>query len=224
MSRWSEWWKRICSLGKPQSFALNELDRRLEAFLNHDQGVFIEAGANDGIQQSNTLYFERYRGWSGLLVEPIPELAARCRRNRPKCHVAHAALTPRGFPDKQIAMRYCGLMSLVKGGMKSVDEEDQHIATGTECQRLQSYEVQVPAETLSDLWDRYRLDQVDLLSLDVEGFELPALQGLDLNRHRPRWLLIEARYRAEIEAYLGDWYHPEAELSHHDVLYRCKAA
>ena len=33
-------------------------------------GVFVEAGAVDGVTNSNTLFFERYLGWSGLLVEP----------------------------------------------------------------------------------------------------------------------------------------------------------
>ena len=41
-------------------------------------GVFVEAGANDGYAQSNTYYFERMRGWSGVLIEPVPELAHHC--------------------------------------------------------------------------------------------------------------------------------------------------
>lgn len=224
MSLFSRWWKRIRNLGKRRSFALNELDRRLEPFLDRDGGVFIEAGANDGIKQSNTLYFEKYRGWSGLLVEPIPELAARCERNRPKCEVANAALAPNGFSESHITMRYCGLMSLVKGAMKSTREEQEHIELGSVCQRIEPYEVRVPTATLSELWDRHQLDEVDLLSLDVEGYELPALQGLDLRRHRPKWMLIEARYRKEVEEYLAQYYRPAAELSHHDVLYQRRAA
>lgn len=121
-------------------------------------------------------------------------------------------------------MRFCGLMSVVAGGMKTPVEEEEHLRAGAACQQLEPYEVLVPAATLSDLWDRYRLGGVDLLSLDVEGFERSALQGLDLERHRPKWMLIEARYRAEIDDYLSDWYDPVADLSHHDVLYRCRAA
>jgi hypothetical protein len=36
-------------------------------------GFFIEAGAHDGVEASNTLYFEKKMGWTGLLVEPNPD-------------------------------------------------------------------------------------------------------------------------------------------------------
>ena len=41
---------------------------------NPQSGFFIEAGAADGEWFSNTLYFERHHGWTGLLVEPNPDL------------------------------------------------------------------------------------------------------------------------------------------------------
>ena len=74
-----------------QSYALHELDRALARILRKRRGVFVEAGANDGIAQSNTYYLERYLGWRGLLIEPIPELFRRCVVNRPRCHVCSGA-------------------------------------------------------------------------------------------------------------------------------------
>ena len=41
---------------------------------NPQSGFFIEAGAADGEWFSNTLYFERHHNWTGLLVEPNPDL------------------------------------------------------------------------------------------------------------------------------------------------------
>ena len=40
-------------------------------YLNYENGFFIEAGANDGVVQSNTFYFEKELNWTGLLIEPI---------------------------------------------------------------------------------------------------------------------------------------------------------
>jgi len=39
-------------------FALNDLDKKIERYLDFDNGFFVELGANDGVNQSNTLFFE----------------------------------------------------------------------------------------------------------------------------------------------------------------------
>lgn len=71
--------------GMPRNYyGLNLLDKKLEHHIDFDNGIFVEVGANDGQTQSNTAYFARHRGWRGLLIEPIPELAARCRVARPE--------------------------------------------------------------------------------------------------------------------------------------------
>ena len=60
--------------------ALYDLDRRLGRYLRFRNGIFVEAGANDGFTQRNTYYLERFLGWSGLLVEAIPSLCERAKR------------------------------------------------------------------------------------------------------------------------------------------------
>ena len=37
----------------------NDLDIKLEKYLNFSNGFFIELGAHDGITQSNTYYYEK---------------------------------------------------------------------------------------------------------------------------------------------------------------------
>jgi FkbM family methyltransferase len=205
-----------------RSYALGDLDRKVARFLPMRGGVFVEAGANDGLAQSNTLFFERHRGWTGLLIEPIPELAAQCRRNRPRCVVENVALVPFGFATPTIEMQYCNLMSVVRGSFPSAEEETAHVARGSKIQGIATYSIRVPVAPLSVILDRNGYTHVDLLSLDVEGFELRVLQGIDFERHRPIHMLIEARFRNSIEEFLGQLYEPVAELSHHDVLYRCR--
>ena len=46
----------------------NNLDKKIESYLNYNNGYFVELGANDGITQSNSYYFEKYRGWRGTLL------------------------------------------------------------------------------------------------------------------------------------------------------------
>jgi FkbM family methyltransferase len=205
------------------SFALDELDLKLIPFLPQRPGVFVEAGANDGISQSNTLYLERYLGWRGLLIEPHPKVARRCRRNRPNAIVERCALVPFGYPKRHVEMRYCNLMSVVRGAMASASEEDTHIEAGCKVQEIETHNFKARARPLTEILDKHRLTGVDLLVLDVEGFELPVLKGLDFSRHRPELMLIEARYRDDIDQFLAPLYETVATLSHHDVLYRARS-
>ena len=41
-------------------------------FKQMKNGFFIEAGADDFVKSSNSLYFEQKYNWTGLLVEPVP--------------------------------------------------------------------------------------------------------------------------------------------------------
>jgi hypothetical protein len=57
-----------------QPLALEELFEPLFKSDNKTKRFFIEAGAHDGIGGSNTLRFELNPLWSGLLVEPNPQV------------------------------------------------------------------------------------------------------------------------------------------------------
>lgn len=205
-------------------FALNDIDQKMARYLDFDHGTFVEVGANDGISQSNTLYLEKYRSWRGLLVEAVPELAWRCRRNRRQSKVVNCALGEFYPRRATVEVTYCNLMSVVKGALKNPEAERAHLAKGAEIQDLETYRFKVRCRPLSDLIDRYRLPPVDFMSLDVEGSELSVLKGLDLARHRPRYLLVEARFREEIINHLEAHFDIVDQLSHHDVLFRAKRA
>ncbi len=210
---------------RKQSFALNELDLKLMRHLGFSNGFFIEAGANDGISQSNTLLLEQKLNWTGLLIEAIPSLAGKCKINRPKCIVENCALVSSDYPHQHVEMRYCNLMSVVKGGMRNSAEEDYHIESGKKFLRdnEEVHVVDVPAMTLSGVLDKHQIKNVNFLSLDVEGYESEVLKGIDFSRHAPDFMLIEVRYRDDIERIINNRYQEIAVLnsnqSYSDILY-----
>jgi FkbM family methyltransferase len=200
--------------------ALHDMDRRLDALLDRDGGFFVEAGGNDGYTQSNTYWLERFRGWHGILVEPMPELFELCREERPGATVVQAALVPFDHQGETIRMRFAGLMSTVAG-----EHEDQwRTRMGNIAGWRDPYDADIEARTLSDILDAAGAPEVDLLSLDVEGFETSVLRGLDLERHAPRWILVEVHDgvdgREPIEAILGARYELHSTLSPIDLLYQ----
>lgn len=202
--------------------ALHDLDRKLARYLPNENGVFVEAGAYDGFIQSNTYWFERFRGWRGVLIEPVPHLYRDCVRERRGSQVFQCALVPDGEKDA-VALRYGGLMSVVRGALGSRAGEDAHASAGDMHGLDDSYEIEVPARTLTSVLDEAGVGEVDLLSLDVEGYEASVLRGLDLDRHAPRFILVEmdeaeAR-RSELERVLGGRYEAVERLSPMDLLY-----
>jgi FkbM family methyltransferase len=209
-------------VGFRRSYALNDLDLKLTRYLNFRNGYFIEAGANDGLSQSNTAFFERYLGWRGLLIEPVPSLVAKCRVNRPKAKIEQCALVAADYGRRTVDIRYCNLMSLVPGARGSAEADQAHVKAGLQflAPGEETYTVSVPARTLQEVMQQYSVSHVDLLSLDVEGYEAEVLRGIDFAAIAPRYILVEANDPDSIEAVLGVRYKLVAVLSHHDRLYR----
>jgi FkbM family methyltransferase len=205
--------------------SLGNLDRKLEKYLNYRNGFFIEVGGNDGFNQSNTYYFERFRCWNGILVEAIPELYEECVKERARSKVFNCALISDDYQDTHVTMIYSNLRSLVKGAQKSDENDIKHAYDSKHLNNsgVKPYEINVPVRTLTSILDECNVQEIDLFSLDVEGYELNVLKGLDFNKYRPKYMLIEARFKDEIEEYISDLYIQIDQLSHHDFLYKLKS-
>jgi len=208
-------------LSKP---ALHDMDTKIDAAIGKRNGFFVEAGANDGFTQSNTYWLERFRGWRGILVEPMPTYIPECRIERPQATIVHAALVAEGADGESLRMQFGDLMSTVQGAHGTNDDEREWVEPGLVLGWRDAYEADVPARTLSSILDEHKAPEVDLLSLDIEGFEPQALRGIDMDRHAPLWIAVEAHDldggRTVIEEVLGDRYVLEAQISPLDLLYR----
>jgi FkbM family methyltransferase len=197
--------------------ALFGLDRRLEELMPWRDGTFVEAGAHDGYTQSNTYFLERFKGWSGVLVEAVPELRERCQCRRPHSVVAGCALAGPEQAGGTVDVQFGDLMS-------TVDADGSHAAGGLEVAGRRAYTVAVPARTLSDVLSEAGLSRIDVLVLDVEGRELDVLAGLDLARHAPRFIVVETLDRAAqqpaLDVVLQTHFEFAEALSDYDLLYR----
>ena len=203
--------------------SLRNLDSKLEDYLNFDNGVFLEIGANDGFTQSNTYYLEKFRKWEGVLIEPIPKLYKKCKRERKNSEVFNYICSNHENSGKYKSIRYAGLMSQVSGTLKDQKDENYHIEDGVALQNLkQSYSIDIKCLTLSEVIDKSSYSKFDLISIDVEGHELSVLQGLDLERHAPTFLLVEVwdENKKIINKYLEKKYVVIDKLTERDILYK----
>jgi len=206
-------------------YGLNGLDEQLVRYLPGEPGTFVELGAFDGINQNNTAWLEANRGWRGLLIEPIPEVYQRCVQNRPLATVVNCACVSADYISPTVEMIYSGLMSIVRGARSTDEEDDAWVAWGEELQQLKRYSCTVQARTLTSVLDEHGVRSLDLLSLDVEGYEIEVLKGLDLARFKPGYVLTEESGVGDVKDYLAaHGYRPLVQLSTRpftsDVLYR----
>ncbi len=213
------WENGGCSflLRKRKSYALHEMDYKLnKIFGGKRDGFFIEAGANDGITQSNTYFLEFYKNWIGILIEPVGILMAACLENRSqRNHFFTSALVDKetGSTERIIYTPGCnGLLSVM------LDENSSHMMKRT---KEKGELLPVAQITLNSILEAYEPEHIDLLSLDVEGYELKALKGIDFDKWKIDYLLIEElEENGEVQDYLSPWYELVDKLSEHDYLYK----
>jgi hypothetical protein len=203
-------------------FSLNDLDKKLEKYLDFDSGYFVELGANDGVNQSNTLFFERFRGWSGVLIEPFKPNFEELIHNRSSANFfKNAACVGPTYTYPTVELAFSNLMTSTLGINSDIQDPVGHAIQGTEFWGGKAFIFKAPASTLNSiLIEANAPSLIDLLSLDVEGVELEVLKGIDHSKFRFRYICVESRHLEEVKQYLFEqnYFHIEV-LSTHDYLF-----
>lgn len=147
-----------------------------------EEGVFVEAGALDGLFMSNTKLLEDL-GWTGVLIEPSKSAATKCAQNR-KSPVAWGALVSSNYKHKSAygTFLYDGQDGL---GARSSMVVNPHVK-----QEL----VSVPAITMNQVLRDMGLKKVHFASIDVEGFELNVFKGFNLEEFDVDYVLTEVNF------------------------------
>jgi len=146
----------------------------LELLQDIESGTFIDIGANDGVTGSNSLLFEE-KGWQGICVEPHPLIFAKLKDTR-NCNCVNACITDRDSVVDFLAVH--GAANMLSGiesfmDQRHIERIDQEITEeGGSTQRIE-----IEALSPSTLIDRFSVSEIDFLSVDTEGCELPILKS-----------------------------------------------
>jgi FkbM family methyltransferase len=146
-------------------------------------GFFVEFGAADGVNLSNTWLLETHMDWSGVLAEPNPRFFDSLAANR-SCAVSTLCV-------HSVAGRTVEFISAKRGEvsrMAEIKPEDAQDESRLRGARM----IEVQTTTLNDLLTDHQAPRViDYMSVDVEGAELEILGAFDFDRWDVRAMSVE---------------------------------
>ena len=187
-------------------------------FKNKTKGFFIESGADNGEDISNTLYFEVKRKWKGLLVEPNSRRFEELLSKNRKSYTINACLSIRPYPELMDFTNALGVggISEVKASAKL-----QGFRAGLKGS-ANYYKSEAQCFPLIDILESIGNPPVDLFSLDVEGAEEAVLSHIPWNKVDIKVILIEVEHsdkRAIITLLDRNGYSLYANLNEQDCVF-----
>jgi len=162
-----------------------------QVFGDH-KGVFCDVGAHDGLSFSNTAFFELELGWTGICMEPHPEVFEQLVGNRRCVCLNEAAYHREGVVPFLVNE---GFTEMLSGIAEAYDPRHrERIALEQQLKGGQGHLIQVPARRLQSVFDQLKLTTIDYLSIDTEGSEWQVIQGIDFDRVRIHVIGFEVNY------------------------------
>lgn len=159
-------------------------------FADRRPGRFLDIGAYDGAEYSNTLFFEEELGWQGICIEPLPDVFARLKVNR-KSICLNCCIADYDGEGEFLDVAGAGDARMFSGLIDAYDP--RHMARiGMFSQGGRN--LQLPVRRLSPILDEYGFSEIDYCSIDTEGSEFPILQTIDFRRYRFSVMSIENNY------------------------------
>jgi FkbM family methyltransferase len=161
-------------------------------FFNKKNGVFIEIGAHDGVSFSNTYYFERMLGWTGICIEPNPDRFEQLKVNR-KAICLNACVSD--FNGSADFIKITGAPEMLSGlknayDPRHLDRIDLELSMNGGSKEI----IQVDVLTLQSIVNKYQIKKIDFLSVDTEGSELFILKSIDLSAVDIEVIIVENNY------------------------------
>lgn len=169
-----------------------------------NKGVFVDIGAHNGIEYSNSLFFEKL-GWTGICIEPIPDIFRDLRKNR-KCICIEGCVY-----DKADMVTFLQVHSplvnveMLSGILENYDP--RHLQRVMETLKIHGghYEkIMVKCFKINELLLAHNIQTVDYMSIDTEGGELEILKSIDFDTFRINVIDVENGYNiAEFEQFMN---------------------
>ncbi|MBI4127240.1 FkbM family methyltransferase [Candidatus Peregrinibacteria bacterium] len=157
---------------------------------------FLQVGANDGVRADSIHDFVVNLNWKGMLLEPLKEPFEKLKIN----YAAQKNLIFENLAIHPIEGRR-NIYKIRKNSDNMPDWYDQTASFKYEAMieleyaipNVEDYleEVEVECSTVASLIKKHDIQKIDLVCIDVEGFDFEVIKLLDFNK-KPKLILFES--------------------------------
>ena len=167
------------------------------------EGFYVDVGAHHPYRFSNTLFFYK-KGWKGINIEPTPGAIKAFNIFRRRDVNLNIGIS--GKTDKLLF--YCFNEPALNGFSKELSEERDNASKKYKIIK----KIEIETYPLSDVLDKYlpATQQIDFLTIDVEGLDLQVLKSNNWAKYKPAYILVEDRvdftnlHDSEVYSYLRE--------------------
>ena len=155
-------------------------------FKGKENGKFVEIGAYDGLLGSNSLYFEKFLKWEGIIIEPSTLFIDVIKKYRTSFFENVAISNKEGFEDfLSIEDGYKQMSGLLKSYNKnSLDFVRRN-------KKHKENIVKVKTQKIENILKKHNYYFIDYFSIDVEGSEETIFSNFDFNKFKISIFSIE---------------------------------
>lgn len=157
---------------------------------------YIDIGANHPMRLSNTYLFYKTNqpNGGGILIEPNPNLSDRLRKYRSKDKVLNIGISPNDKKEKmEFFMCEHDVLSTFSENEKNEYQKMGHKIIGS---------LQIDTIGINEVIQQNSIEKsgLDLMNLDVEGFDFEILNSMNFEAVRPKVIIVETIFhRSHLE-------------------------
>lgn len=153
-------------------------------FERQPTGFYVDVGAHHPKRFSNTFLFYT-RGWRGINIDAMPGSMKLFNKDRPRDVNLEIGI---GAEDKQL-----NYYVFNEPALNSFSKELSHKRSDAESNYQIQDVVEVNVLPLCSILDRYlpKGQEIDFMSVDVEGLDFYVLESNDWSEYRPKFVLVE---------------------------------
>ena len=154
--------------------------------------TFLEFGATDGLNLSNSYMLKNFLGWKGILSEPSPQWHDSLKINREETEIITKCIWSETGKTLNFFMSETGIFSTLSD---YVDSDINSLPENTKKRKKAGKLITVNTISLNDvIKDYFHNKPPSYISVDTEGSEYEILEAFNFKKFRPIVFTIEHNF------------------------------